>query len=208
LEAAYPNLTYIEIATVGGVAGQDLIRNAVNACLVAFVLMLIYIGWRFDFYSGLAALTGLFHDVLIMISFMVFFSAVYQVNSSFIAAVLTVIGYSINNTIVMFDRLRENTKLGKYKSKKRIELTDISVRETLSRTINTSLTTMLTLVTLYILGVTSIREFTFPLIIGMISGIYASTMLNGQFRAFLADRDSLGGLRTLFRSKNRKAKKA
>jgi len=115
-----------------------------------------------------------------MCAIMVFFRAFYQVNSSFIAAILTIVGYSINNTIIIFDRIRETRKKPGYTQKPAMEIVEISVGNTLSRTINTTLTTMFTLVCLYIFGVSSIREFAFPLIIGMLAGTYASVMLSGQ----------------------------
>lgn len=109
-------------------------------------------------------------------------------NSSFIAAMLTIVGYSINNTIVIFDRIRENNKKPAYAGMKREEMVSISVRESLGRTINTTLTTLFTLVALYVLGVASIREFTFPLIVGMLAGSYSSNLLNGPVWASLMDK--------------------
>ena len=166
------------VPTVSG--NRDLLGNAVKALLIAFACMLIYIAIRFDVFSGLAALFGLIHDVLIMCSFMVFFRGFFQVNSSFIAAVLTIVGYSINNTIVVFDRIRETSKKPGFTMKPRAEIVEESVSNTLSRTINTSLTTLITLVALYVFGVDSIREFAFPLIVGMLAGTYSSVLLSGQ----------------------------
>ena len=122
----------------------------------------------------------LMHDVLVMCAFMVFFRAFFEVNSSFIAAVLTIVGYSINNTIIVFDRIRENAKKPGWTEKPRRDIVEISVGNTLSRTINTSLTTLITLVALYAFGVESIREFAFPLIVGMLAGTYSSVLLSGQ----------------------------
>ncbi len=180
MTAKYANFRFVSVDHVSAIAGHDLLSNAVKALLIAFVCMLIYIAIRFDLFSGLAALFGLVHDVLIMCSFMVFFRAFFQVNSSFIAAVLTIIGYSINNTIIIFDRIRETSKKPGYSMKPRMEIVEVSVSNTLSRTINTSLTTLITLVTLYIFGVDSIREFAFPLIVGMLAGTYSSVLLSGQ----------------------------
>ena len=164
------------------------LSNAVKALLIAFVCMLIYIAIRFDVFSGLAALFGLAHDVLIMCSFMVFFRWAYQVNSSFIAAILTIVGYSINNTIIIFDRIRESSKKPGLSQLPRMQIVEESVSSTLSRTINTTLTTMITLVTLYIFGVESIREFAFPLVVGMIAGTYSSVLLSGQVWAMWMDK--------------------
>ncbi len=180
MTAKYPNFRFVTIDHVSAVAGHDLLSNAVKALLIAFACMLIYIAIRFDLFSGLAALFGLAHDVLVMCAFMVFFRGAFQVNSSFIAAVLTIVGYSINNTIIVFDRIRETSKKPGYSQKPRKEIVEVSVANTLSRTINTSLTTLITLVALYIFGVDSIREFAFPLIVGMLAGTYSSVLLSGQ----------------------------
>ena len=180
MTAKYPNFRFVSIDHVSAIAGRDLLGNAVKALLIAFACMLIYIAIRFDVFSGLAALFGLIHDVLIMCSFMVFFRGFFQVNSSFIAAVLTIVGYSINNTIIIFDRIRETAKKPGYTQKPRMEIVEDSVANTLSRTINTSLTTLITLIALYVFGVDSIREFAFPLIVGMLAGTYSSVLLSGQ----------------------------
>ena len=180
MTAKYENFRFVSVDHVSAIAGRDLLGNAVKALLIAFACMLIYIAIRFDVFSGLAALFGLLHDVLIMCSFMVFFRGVFQVNSSFIAAVLTIVGYSINNTIIIFDRIRETAKKPGYTQKPRMEIVEDSVANTLSRTINTSLTTLITLVALYVFGVDSIREFAFPLIVGMLAGTYSSVLLSGQ----------------------------
>ncbi len=180
MAAKYEGFHFISIDHVSAVAGRDLIHNAILALLVAFAGMLIYIAIRFDVFSGLAALFALMHDVLVMCAFMVFFRGVFQVNSPFIAAVLTIVGYSINNTIVIFDRIRETAKAPGYSLLPRKEVVEHSVMATLSRTINTTVTTLITLVALYIFGVDSIREFAFPLIVGMLAGVYSSVLLSGQ----------------------------
>ena len=206
LAETYPEASFVTIDTVGAVAGKDLIANAVKSCLIVFVCLLIYIAIRFDLNSGLAALVALAHDILIMVSFMVFARGIFQVNSPFIAAALTIIGYSINNTIVVFDRIRENNRLLDYKEGSRKVVVEASVRQTLARTINTTITTLVTLVVLYILGVDSIREFTFPLIIGMLAGVYSSVMLSGQIWAHWIDHKTFAPIINLFKGK--KAKKA
>ncbi len=180
MTAKYPHFTFITIDHVSAIAGHDLLSNAVKALLIAFACMLIYIAIRFDVFSGLAALFGLVHDVLIMCAFMVFFRWAYQVNSSFIAAILTIVGYSINNTIIIFDRIRESAKKPGLSMLPRKQIVEESVSNTLSRTINTTVTTLITLVALYVFGVESIREFAFPLIIGMLAGTYSSVLLSGQ----------------------------
>lgn len=154
--------------------------------VLASVLMLIYIAIRFDLNSGLAAVFGLVHDVLIMLSFMVIFRSLIQMNSSFIAAALTIVGYSINNTIVIFDRIRENVK--RMPASRKEEVTNLSIQESLGRTICTTATTLLTIVSLCVFGVASIREFALPIIIGILSGVYSANMINGYVWAFLEER--------------------
>ena len=183
----YPDAVSIgDVNYVGPVAGATLVKNAVISVLLAAALMLIYIAIRFDLNSGLAAVFGLLHDVLIMLSFMVIFRSVIQMNSSFIAAALTIVGYSINNTIVIFDRIRENAK--KMPTVAREEVTNISIKESLGRTICTTVTTLITIVALCILGVASIREFALPIIVGILSGVYSANMINGYVWAFLEEK--------------------
>ncbi len=187
LKEKYPEAESIgDVNYVGPVAGATLVKNAVISVLLAAVLMLVYIAIRFDFNSGLSAVFGLLHDVLIMLSFMVIFRSVIQMNSSFIAAALTIVGYSINNTIVIFDRIRENAK--KYPTMAREEVTNVSIRESLGRTLTTTATTLITIVALCILGVASIREFALPIIVGILSGVYRANMINGYVWAFLEER--------------------
>ena len=187
IKETYPEAVSIgDVNYVGPVAGATLVRNAIISVLLAAGLMLIYIAIRFDLNSGLAAVFGLLHDVLIMLSFMVIFRSVIQMNSSFIAAALTIVGYSINNTIVIFDRIRENAK--KMPTAPREEVTNISIRESLGRTICTTVTTLITIVALCILGVASIREFALPIIVGILSGVYSANMINGYVWAFLEEK--------------------
>ncbi len=170
---------------VGPVAGRMLVRNAIFSVLLAAALMLLYIAIRFDFASGVAAVMGLLHDVLIMLSFMVILRSVIQMNSSFIAAMLTIVGYSINNTIVIFDRIRQNKKKPACAGLTRAQVADVSVKESLGRTINTTLTTLATIVCLYVLGVSAIREFSLPIIIGILAGVYSANLINGYVWAGL-----------------------
>jgi preprotein translocase subunit SecF len=187
LKEKYPEAESVgDVNYVGPVAGATLITNAIVSVAIAAVLMLIYIAIRFDLNSGLAAVFGLVHDVLIMLSFMVIFRSFIQMNSSFIAAALTIVGYSINNTIVIFDRIRENAK--KYPNMPRAEVTNISIRESLGRTLTTTATTLITIVALCILGVASIREFALPIIVGILSGVYSANMINGYVWAYLEEK--------------------
>ncbi len=181
--AVYPEAKLTDRSSVGPVAGATLLKNAILSVLIASALMLIYIAFRFDLNSGLAAVFGLIHDVLIMLSFMVIFRSAIQMNSSFIAAALTIVGYSINNTIVIFDRIRENAK--KMPSADRDEVANVSIKESLGRTICTTITTLITIVALCILGVAAIREFAIPIIVGILSGVYSANMINPYIWAFL-----------------------
>ena len=187
LAEKYPEAVSVgDVNYVGPVAGATLVRNAVISVLLAAALMLVYIAIRFDFNSGVSAVFGLLHDVLIMLSFMVIFRSVIQMNSSFIAAALTIVGYSINNTIVIFDRIRENAK--KYPTMAREEVTNLSIQESLGRTLTTTATTLITIVALCVLGVASIREFALPIIVGILSGVYSANMINGYVWAALEER--------------------
>ena len=179
LQKTYPEAEVANIDRVGAVASAELIKNALMSVAIAAVLILIYIWIRFDLMSGISAVIMLIHDVLIMISFTIILQI--QVNSPFVAAVLTIVGYSINNTIVIFDRVRENGKFGGKRAVLTDDLVDNSIRETLTRTINTSLTTLITIVVLYIMGVDSIKEFCLPIIVGLLAGTYSSVLLAAPF---------------------------
>ena len=148
--------------------------------------MLLYITVRFDFQSGTSAVLALAHDVIIMLGFMSLFSV--TVNSPFIAAILTIVGYSINATIVVFDRVRENTKLMQKATPN--DIADNAIRHSYTRAINSSLTTLFTIGALYVLGVTSIREFALPIIVGIVVGTYSSLFVSASFWAWWK---SMGG---------------
>ena len=190
MKEKYPDLNKVgDVNYVGPVAGATLLSNAFWSVLIASALMLVYIAFRFDFNSGVAAVFGLIHDVLMMLAFMVLLRSVIQMNSSFIAAMLTIVGYSINNTIVIFDRIRENAK--KMPTAAREDVVNRSIKECLGRTINTTLTTLITIVALYVLGVDSIKEFALPIIIGIVSGVYSANMINGYIWAILEEKKRL-----------------
>ena len=187
LQLVYPAAVAVgEVSYVGPVAGATLIKNAVTSVLIACALMLAYIAWRFDYHSGLAAVLALIHDVAVMLAFMVILRDLIEMNSSFIAAALTIVGYSINDTIVVFDRIRENVK--NKPELPRVELVDLSVTECLGRTMMTSVTTLVTILALYILGVSAIKEFALPIIVGVIAGTYSSNLLSGYIWAWLEEK--------------------
>ncbi|MGD9473537.1 MAG: protein translocase subunit SecF [Eubacteriaceae bacterium] len=163
----------LSIDTVSPSIGAEVAQSAVIACIVAVALMLAYITFRFEFFFGLTAVFALVHDLIIVLGVYSLFQI--QVNSPFIAAMLTILGYSINDTIVVFDRIRENrNRFGKFDY---VPLVDTSISQTLQRSINTSLTTLLAIGSIYVLGVQSIRDFALPLIVGIISGTYSSIFI-------------------------------
>lgn len=154
---------------VGPSIGIELKKKALNALMLATVAMLIYVGFRFEVKFGIAAILALVHDVLITLGVYSIFQI--PVNSPFIAAMLTIVGYSINDTIVIFDRIRENRR--RMRGRDIVEITNESITQTMSRSINTVLTTLFTIVAVYVF-VPAVRDFTFPLIIGILSGAYSS----------------------------------
>ncbi|MEW9095135.1 MAG: protein translocase subunit SecF [Clostridiaceae bacterium] len=158
--------------TIGASIGKELRQKALIALILANIGMLIYIGIRFEFKFGLAAIIALAHDVLITLAVYAIFQI--PISSSFIAAVLTIVGYSINDTIVVFDRIRENGK--KMRKVSDAELANISISQTLTRSINTSLTTLFTIVAVCVF-VPAVRDFAIPLIIGIVSGAYSSIFI-------------------------------
>lgn len=174
--------------TVSASASRELIIAAFVTAAVAIVGMLIYIAFRFDLNSGLAAVIGLIHDVLITLS--VVSVVQLQLNTTFIAALLTILGYAINNTIIVFDRIRENNKKYDVKQYDRNFVVNLSVKESITRTIFSTLTTLFTIGMLYILGVTSIKEFTLPIIVGIASSVYSSLCVNPLVWVLFSERKS------------------
>lgn len=171
---------YSALIANGGVttasASSELMMRSFLALLVAIVLILIYVAIRFELTSGLAAILALFHDIIITSSIMLICRV--QINSAFIAALITILGYSINNTIIIFDRIRENVKMSKNLGKiNNFEVADRSVRQTLTRSILTTLTTFIMIFFVTVIGVSDIQEFAFPIMIGILSGFYSSIFL-------------------------------
>lgn len=164
----------VESETISASVSNEMQRDAVVATLIAAVCMLIYIWIRFrKFATGMSAVLALVHDIIVVFTVYVVGSSLIQVGSTFIACMLTIVGYSINDTIVVFDRIRENKK----KASARTELADVinkSITETLSRSINTSVTTFIMVFVLALLGVNSVRQFAIPMMVGIISGCYSS----------------------------------
>lgn len=183
----------VSVDFVGPTMGKTLIQNALMSVLIAGALMLVYIWIRFELKSGVAAVIALLHDVLIMIAVTAITGI--QINSSFIAAVLTIVGYSINDTIVIFDRVRENIKrMGRKTTMS--EIVNESIRQSITRTLNTSLTTIFAVAALYVLGVESIKDFTLPIIVGLISGTYSSLFIAGSIWAIWDEKAKEGKMAT------------
>ena len=160
---------------VTATASSELLMNAFIAMVVAIAFILIYVAFRFELTSGLASILALFHDLCIMTSLVLIFRI--QINSSFVAALVTILGYSINNTIIIFDRIRENAKSGKYDKVSNVQLANNSVKETMTRSVFTTLTTLVTIAMVAIIGVSDIRQFAVPIIIGIVAGFYSSVFI-------------------------------
>lgn len=158
---------------VSASVGNDLKTSAFISAILAAVLMMIYIAFRFELTSGLAAVVCLLHDLFVMLSFYVIFQV--QMDQNFIAAALTILGYSINASIIVFDRVRENLRVARKEPFE--DVAERGVWQTMGRTVNTTVTTLMTIGMVFILGVPSLRNFTLPLIIGIISGAYSSIFL-------------------------------
>ena len=186
----YPGMD-TETATAryeGPVAGAGLVRNTGLCVLLIMALALVYIAIRFGFSSGVAAVLGILHDLLIVLSFTVLLRGVLRVNVSFAAAMLAVAGYSIVTAIALFDRVRENNEKPGCSKMKKEDVVNLSVGENLDRTVHTTLTALILLVALCILGVTSVREVSLPIVIGVLSSVYSANMIDGYVWAFLEER--------------------
>ena len=171
------NVTLESSDFVSASVGKDITRSAFLTSIIAAALILIYITIRFEFRSGIAAVICLIVNVLIMISVYVIFRRFMPLNMNFIAAALTIIGYSINTTIVVFDRIRENVKKAAGGSFK--EIVDLSVYQTMRRSIGTTITTLLPVIFIIILGVPSIRNFAIPIAVGVVAGTFTSVFIAG-----------------------------
>ena len=183
-DSSVENITDVEnrgLVTNGGVttasASAELMMKSFIALLVAVVIILIYVAFRFEVTSGLAAILALFHDIMVTAS--VLLICRIQVNVAFIAALITILGYSINNTIIIFDRMRDQLKLAK-QTEKKIEnnvVANTAVRGTMMRSVLTTLTTFVMIFMITIIGVADIREFAFPIMVGILAGFYSSVFI-------------------------------
>ena len=162
--------TLERVETVGPKIGKELKKDALIAIGLALSMILIYIAFRFDSYYALGSVVALIHDVLITLG--IFSLMSYEINLSIVAAILTIVGYSMNDTVVIFDRIRENLK--KYSDISISNISNISTNETLSRTLITSVTTLLALFSIYFFGGEILKGFSFAMIIGVFVGTYSS----------------------------------
>ena len=176
-----PDIKFLQIESVGSKVSSELVRNGMLAVLFAVISVLVYIWLRFEWQFALGAVFALIHDVILTIG--VFSILRYEFNLSIIAALLTIIGYSLNDTVVVFDRVREN--LRNYKSLPLLKVLNMSINNTLSRTIMTSVTTLLALFALYFLGGDVIRGFTFAMIWGVLVGTYSSIFVAAKILLIL-----------------------
>jgi preprotein translocase subunit SecF len=175
------------VSTVTPTVGRELAQNALIAVLIASVGIIIYVAFRFEWSMALSAVTALLHDAFMIIA--VFSILRIEVDLPFIAAILTIVGYSINDTIVTFDRIRENMKHEKVKTQEKLaEIVNRSIHETLGRSINTVLTVVIAAVALLIFGADSIRNFSIALLIGLTFGAYSSIFIASQLWYLLKSR--------------------
>tara|TARA_B100001996_G_scaffold296202_1_gene236526 strand:+ start:180 stop:995 length:816 start_codon:yes stop_codon:yes gene_type:complete len=175
------NFDFRRVENVGPKVSSELLRSGIIAIGLSLVAMLIYIWIRFEWQFSLGAILALFHDVIITLGVFSLFSL--EINLSIVAAVLTIVGYSMNDTVVIYDRVRENLK--KYADIKIFDLTNISINETLSRTIITSATTLLALLAIFFFGGEILKGFSLAMILGVIFGTYSSIYIANPILVYL-----------------------
>ena len=185
LSKVYDNQYSInQIESIGPKIGDELKVNARNAIIASLLLIAIYISIRFDGYYAIGSLFALLHDVLITLGVLVLMNM--EISISIVAALLTIVGYSLNDTIVIYDRIRENMLLNPYRDKKKVFNT--SLNQTLNRTLVTSITTLIVVIVLYIYGGDVLRPFSFALIIGIILGTYSSIFIASPITLYLEEK--------------------
>ncbi|MDE4132035.1 protein translocase subunit SecF [Phaeobacter sp. QD34_3] len=173
LATVAPDIKFVSVESVGPKVSGELVQTAVIAVVLAIGAVLVYIWLRFEWQFALGAVAALVHDVVLTIG--IFSELQIKFDLAIIAALLTIVGYSLNDTVVVFDRVREN--LRRYKKKSLAEVLNLSINETLSRTMMTSVTTLIALISLYVLGGDVIRGFVFAMIWGVIVGTYSSVFV-------------------------------
>ena len=175
LKDSLGNYNVLREEKVGSTMGSELMMQALWATLLSWLLIVLYISYRFEFRFGIAAVLALVHDILIVLS--VFSLMQKQIDSSFVAALMTIVGYSVNDTIVIFDRIRENLKLHFRKGGNIDELANTSIYQTLTRSIYTVCTVLFTTLALYYFGGDTTKDFAFALLIGFTCGAYSSIFI-------------------------------
>lgn len=178
--------TVLREEKVGATIGGELITDALMATVISWILIILYVSYRFEWRFGVAAIITLIHDVLIVLSVFSFLQK--QVDSSFVAAILTIIGYSINDTIVIFDRIRENQRLHFKRGGDLNELANRSIYQTLTRSLYTVFTVLFTTFALYFFGGDTTKDFSFALLIGFFSGSYSSIFVASPLWVVLKNR--------------------
>ena len=178
--------TVLREEKVGATIGGELITNAVLALVISWALIILYVAYRFEWRFGVSAVLALIHDIIIVLA--VFSLTQRQIDSSFIAALLTIVGYSINDTIVIFDRIRENLKLHFRRGGDINELVNRSIYQTLTRSLYTVFTVLFTTFALYYFGGETTKDFAFALLVGFASGCYSSIFIASQLWIELKNR--------------------
>lgn len=187
LKESVGSYTVMREEKVGAVIGSELILNAVEALVVSWILIIAYVAYRFEWRFGVSAVIALVHDILIVL--VVFSITQRQIDSSFVAALLTIVGYSINDTIVIFDRIRENLKLHFKRDGNIFELVNRSIYQTLRRSLYTVFTVLFTTFALYFFGGETTKDFAFALLIGFASGCYSSIFIASPLWIYFKNRD-------------------
>ncbi len=176
LEAKYGNITLLQKNSIGPALANELLTNGLLALVLAYILIVGYLTFRFQFDFAICAMLALVHDTIFVIGMFAMFGALFhtEIDSLFITAVLTAVGFSVHDTIVVFDRIRENNRLYFTKKVPFIKIVNMSVNQTLARSINTSLTALLTMLALYLWGGETTRDFVLAIILGIAAGTYSS----------------------------------
>jgi preprotein translocase subunit SecF len=188
LQQRFPGTARLSIELVGATVSKDLIKRALTAILISSLMILVYISVRYQFKFAVCAIIALVHDLLVLAGSFALLQQ--EINSPFVAALLTVVGFSVHDTIVIFDRIRENIRLRK--EPVFADLVNVSILETLTRSINTGLATQFTLIALYFLGGPTLREFVLAMIIGIAVGTYSSIFNASQILVVWKQREERG----------------
>jgi len=185
LKTSFPNTNYeiLKVDNIGPKIGRELGIQAIFAVLLSIIAILLYLAFRFEFIFGLGAVIALTHDVIFTFTFVIAFNHLglleLELNQSIVAALLTVVGYSVNDTVIIFDRIRENRD--KFKGFDFIRMVNLSINETLSRTVNTVSTVLLVLIPLIFIGGPVLEGFAFTMFIGIVAGTYSSVYVASSF---------------------------